>query len=253
MTEAENAIVVDQVSIDYGTQRAVDNVSFTVRNGERFVLMGRSGCGKSTLLKTVGGFIQPTQGTVTVAGKPVAAPGPDRMVVWQDLHQLFAWKTIEANVAYPLQLAGMPKAEAMQRAKSWVERVGLTRALGQFPHQLSGGMQQRVAIARAFAANPKVLLMDEPFSALDALTRHRLQDEVIALQEQSGTTVLFVSHDVAEAARVGHRILVLSPHPGRVKQLVQGGGDGLETTLRDLIHDETLGDEYEEELEMLHG
>ena len=129
----------------------------------------------------------------------------------------------------------------------------LTRALGQFPHQLSGGMQQRVAIARAFAANPKVLLMDEPFSALDALTRHRLQDEVIALQEQSGTTVLFVSHDVAEAARVGHRILVLSPHPGRVKQLVQGGGDGLETTLRDLIHDETLGDEDEEELEMLHG
>ena len=253
MTEVDNAIVVDQVSIDYGTQRAVDNVSFTVRNGERFVLMGRSGCGKSTLLKTVGGFIQPTQGTITVAGQPVAAPGPDRMVVWQDLHQLFAWKSIEANVAYPLLLAGVPKAEAMQRAKSWVERVGLTRALGQFPHQLSGGMQQRVAIARAFAANPKVLLMDEPFSALDALTRHRLQDEVIALQEQSGTTVLFVSHDVAEAARVGHRILVLSPHPGRVKQLVQGGGDGLETTLRDLNHDETLGDEDEEELEMLHG
>ena len=254
MADAQHAIVVDKVSIDYGKQRAVDSVSFSVRNGERFVLMGRSGCGKSTLLKTIGGFIKPTAGTVTVAGKQVHAPGPDRMVVWQDLHQLFAWKTIEANVAYPLLLAGVDKKEAMQRAIAWVERVGLGRALGQYPHQLSGGMQQRVAIARAFAAKPAVLLMDEPFSALDALTRHRLQDEVIALQEQAGTTVLFVSHDVAEAARVGHRILVLSPHPGRVKSLVEGGSANLETTLRDMIHDEHDGgiDEEFEEIEAMH-
>lgn len=243
-------IKAENVCIDYGKQRAVDGVSFSVNKGEIFVLMGQSGCGKSTLLKTVGGYIKPSSGTVLVDGKPVQAPGPDRMVVWQDLHQLFAWKTVEENVAYPLLLAGVAKKEAMEIALVWVEKVGLTRALGQHPHQLSGGMQQRVAIARGFAANPAVLLMDEPFSALDALTRHRLQDEVIALQQQSGTTVLFVSHDVNEAARVGHRILVLSPHPGRVKALLQGGREGLAETLRDLIHDEH--GEIEDE-EVCHG
>ena len=233
-----SAIVAQGVTVNYGQTHAVENVSFAVSQGERFVLMGRSGCGKSTLLKAVGGFITPTAGAIYVNGQRVTAPGPDRMVVWQDMHQLFAWKTVLANVAYPLLLAGMPKQQATEQARIWLDRVALTRALCQYPHQLSGGMQQRVAIARGFAANPAVLLLDEPFSALDALTRYKLQDEVIALQQQAGTTVLFVSHDVAEAARVGQRILVLSPHPGRVKATLTGGGAEVADQLRELIHDE---------------
>ena len=208
MADAQHAIVVDKVSIDYGKQRAVDSVSFSVRNGERFVLMGRSGCGKSTLLKTIGGFIKPTAGTVTVAGKQVHAPGPDRMVVWQDLHQLFAWKTIEANVAYPLLLAGVDKKEAMQRAISWVERVGLSRALGQYPHQLSGGMQQRVAIARALAMQPAIMLFDEPTSALDP----ELTVEVLRTIRQLAAehiTMLVVTHEMAFAREVAHRVLFM--------------------------------------------
>jgi NitT/TauT family transport system ATP-binding protein len=231
------AISVDSVSVDFGKVRAVDKVSFEIAQGERLVLMGRSGCGKSTLLKAVGGFIAPSEGVVLVAGRKAKSPGPDRMVVWQDDQQLFPWKTIESNVAYPMELAGVPKGEARSRALQWLDRVGLTRALGHFPHQLSGGMRQRVSIARGFAANPAVLLMDEPFSALDALTRSKLQDELIKLQESAGTSVLFVSHDVAEAARVGCRVIVLEPHPGRVKAVVKGGVEGAERAIRDLIYE----------------
>lgn len=247
MSSEPTAVSAQKLSIDYGKTRVVDEVSFSVKRGEIFVIMGQSGCGKSTLLKTIGGYIKPSGGELLVNGRPVGPPGPDRMVVWQDLHQLFYWKTVVENVAYPLLIAGQSKKQARETALNWIERVGLTRAQNHFPHQLSGGMQQRVALARGFAANPAALLLDEPFSALDALSRHRLQEEVISLQRQSGTTVLFVSHDVNEAARVGDRILVLSPHPGRVKSELVGGSTGLADALRDLIHDEGSPEDDEEE------
>lgn len=239
MEPSKYALEVQDLSLDYSNggkvTRAVERVSFTIVSGKRLVLMGHSGCGKSTILKAVGGFIKASEGNIQVYGKPVKAPGPDRMVIWQDLDQLLPWKTIETNVAYPLLLAGTPKAEAHERASHWIQRVGLARAMGHYPHQLSGGMKQRVAIARGFASKPSILLMDEPFSALDALTRHQLQDELIALQEESNITLLFVSHDVAEAARIGNHIIVLASHPGRVKATLTGGDTGLEEHLRELI------------------
>ncbi len=240
-TPSDNALEVNDVSLDYTTHgkitRAVECVSFVIPTGQRLVLMGHSGCGKSTLLKAVGGFLQATEGNIKVYGRPVQAPGPDRMIIWQDLDQLLPWKTIEANVAYPLLLVGTSKAEAKERALYWIHKVGLDRALGNYPHQLSGGMKQRVAIARGFAAKPAVLLMDEPFSALDALTRHQLQDELITLQEESNITLLFVSHDASEAIRIGQHILVLSPHPGRVKALLDNSkpGTGIEKQLHNLL------------------
>lgn len=236
-----NSIEVRNVFIDYGVSHAVDNVSFDVANGERFVLMGRSGCGKSTLLKAIGGFVPIESGSINVNGHSVSKPSPSRVMVWQDLAQLLPWKNAESNVAWPLILANVPKKEAYERARNWLNRVGLSDAAKKYPHELSGGMLQRVALARAFALNPEVLLMDEPFSALDALSREKLQDEVIALQEQEGTTVVFVSHDCAEGARVGNRILVLSPHPGHVKTIIVANAESpadLEEHLRTLIHEE---------------
>lgn len=217
---AEQVLELQVVTIDHMASgrkiRAVEEISFKVGLGERFVLMGRSGCGKTTLLKAVGGFIQPNQGNIILNGKSIKKPGPDRMIIWQDLDQLLPWKTVEENVAYALVMKGFRKKEALTIANEWLERVGLGQSSKRYPHELSGGMKQRTAIARGFAAKPQLLLMDEPFSALDALTRHRLQDELIALQEKFQVSVLFVSHDVNEAVRVGTHILVLSPAPGKV-------------------------------------
>lgn len=242
-------IDVKEVNIDYGPSHAVEDISFEVAKGERFVLMGRSGCGKSTLLKAIGGFVPITSGSIKVNGHSVSKPSPSRIMVWQDLAQLLPWKNVESNVAWPLLLAKIPKKEAFERARNWIDRVGLSKAAKNYPHQLSGGMSQRVALARAFALNPEVLLMDEPFSALDALIREKLQDVVIALQEQEGTTVVFVSHDCAEGARVGNRILVLSPHPGRVKSIIKAENKSpaeLEEHLRGLIHEE---DDHNDQLQ----
>jgi|APCry1669189733_1035249.scaffolds.fasta_scaffold00008_18 NitT/TauT family transport system ATP-binding protein len=231
---------VKNASIEYRTGRrktvlAVDNVSFDVRKGECLALIGRSGCGKSTILKAIGGYLKPSQGQILLNGQPIHRPGPDRMVVWQDFDQLFPWKSIEENVAYALLKQNIAHAEALERAIQWLDVVGLKQALGQYPHELSGGMKQRVAIARGFAANPAILLMDEPFSALDALTRLKLQDELIELQQRFGTTVVFVSHDIEEAAKVGTRVLVLSPHPGRVKATLTAQTPNLVETMRSLI------------------
>jgi NitT/TauT family transport system ATP-binding protein len=192
-------------------------VSFDVRDGDRFVLLGPSGCGKSTLLKAVGGFIEPAEGRIMLRGKPVLRPGPDRMMVFQEFDQLLPWKTVLENVAFPLIVAGSAKrAEAFERARAYVEKVGLARAMEAYPHTLSGGMKQRVAIARAMAMKPDILLMDEPYAALDALTRRRMQEELLSLWDDIGFTTLFVTHSIEEAIIVGSRILVLSPHPGQV-------------------------------------
>jgi len=234
---------VQQASIDYLSGyrrvRAIERVSFDVIKGECLALIGRSGCGKSTLLKAIGGYIKPSEGRILLNGEPIRRPGPDRMVVWQDFDQLFPWKTIEDNVAYALLKQGVKRADALERAAQWLAVVGLTTAMGRYPHELSGGMKQRVAIARGFAANPQVLLMDEPFSALDALTRLKLQDELLNIQQRFGTTVVFVSHDIEEAAKMGSRVLVLSPHPGQVKATLLGQQPGLLERMRALIFDES--------------
>ncbi|MGZ3730860.1 MAG: ABC transporter ATP-binding protein [Bdellovibrionota bacterium] len=211
-----SALAVKDLSVRYGRGGvlAVDRVSFEVASGARTILMGRSGCGKSTILKAVGGFLAASAGSVLVDGALVKAPGPDRFVVWQDQEQLLPWKSVLANVAYPLEMRGQRDARSV--AREWLNKVGLARALGQYPHELSGGMKMRVAIARGFAAGPKVLLMDEPFSALDALTREKMQDLLMRLQEETRLTLLFVTHDLSEAVRLGQRVVVLSSHPGRV-------------------------------------
>ncbi len=210
------------VSLEYRSGahvvRAADSVSFDVHQGDRFVLLGPSGCGKSSLLKAVGGFIKPAAGTIALGGCAVAGPGPDRVAVFQEFDQLPPWKTVRQNVMFPLLASRRAsRREAEERAMHWIGRVGLGRFADAYPHTLSGGMKQRVAIARALAMQPQVLLMDEPFAALDALTRRKMQEELGLLWEEARFTLLFVTHSIEEALVVGNRILLLSPHPGRVR------------------------------------
>ncbi|MDQ0626528.1 MULTISPECIES: ABC transporter ATP-binding protein [Paraburkholderia] len=219
---SEKLLAVENVSLEYRTRerivRATHEVSFDVYGGDRFVLLGPSGCGKSTLLKAVGGFIEPSSGTISLDGQLVRGPGADRIVVFQEFDQLPPWKTVLQNVAFPLRVAKkLARAEANERALHYLDKVGLAAFANAYPHTLSGGMKQRVAIARALAMQPRVLLMDEPFAALDALTRRKMQEELLRLWEEVNFTLLFVTHSIEEALVVGNRILLLSPHPGRVR------------------------------------
>jgi NitT/TauT family transport system ATP-binding protein len=219
------------VTIEYpsagGTVRATEDVSFEVWRGDRFVLLGPSGCGKSTLLKAVGGFIAPRAGSLVLNGRTITAPGPDRIVVFQEFDQLPPWKTVKQNVMFPMLASGTPRREADARALHWIAKVGLGRFADAYPHTLSGGMKARVSIARALAMQPDILLMDEPFAALDALTRRRMQEELQALWDEARFTMLFVTHSIEEALVVGNRILLLSPHPGRVRAEVNSHQFGL--------------------------
>jgi len=223
---------VDGVSIDYRTHervvRATHRVSFDVHAGDRFVLLGASGCGKSTLLKAVAGFITPSEGEIRLQGRTLTQPGPDRVVVFQEFDQLPPWKTVRENVAFPL-LASRTcgRAEAAERAALYLEKVGLSRFADVHPHQLSGGMKQRVAIARALAMQPQVLLMDEPFAALDALTHRRMQEELLGLWDEFRFTLIFVTHSIEEALVVGNRVAILSPHPGRLRAEINSHAYGL--------------------------
>jgi NitT/TauT family transport system ATP-binding protein len=208
--------------------RATHRVSFDVHRADRFVLLGPSGCGKSTLLKAVGGFIAPTSGQISMDGRAVLRPAPDRIAVFQEFDQLPAWKTVLENVMFPLLASGRAsRAEARETALHWLHKVGLERFAGAYPHTLSGGMKQRVAIARALAMQPRVLLMDEPFAALDALTRRRMQELLASLWEEVRFTLLFVTHSIEEALVVGNRVLLLSPHPGRVRAEINAHQFGL--------------------------
>ncbi len=248
---------VEGVTLQYKTKEhlvtAAYRVDFDVLKSDRFVLLGPSGCGKSTLLKAIGGYMKPVEGTITLKGKEIGKPGPDRMMVFQEFDQLLPWKTVRENVAFPLRASGrLTRKAADERALHYIDKVNLGKFADSYPHMLSGGMKARVAIARGMAMEPDILLMDEPFAALDALTRRKMQDELLLLWEDTKFTVLFVTHSIPEAVKIGNRILLLSPHPGQVKaELNSAGSDepdprtGL--TLSDSIHRLLFADEVEEE------
>ena len=204
---------------DGSTVPALRDVSITTDPGEFVVLVGPSGCGKSTLLNVAAGMIRPDKGTATLDGKPITAPGPDRAMVFQD-HGLFPWLTARQNVEFGLKMAGVGGGERGDRADAALKMVHLSQSGGRLIHELSGGMRQRVAIARALVMDPAVLLMDEPFAALDAQTRTLLHEQVQDLWVRTRKTVLFVTHSVGEAVRLADRIVVLHAHPGRVRRQI---------------------------------
>ncbi|MFB6808169.1 ABC transporter ATP-binding protein [Streptomyces sp. NPDC056387] len=208
-------VTLDRLSVAYGGTPVLDPVDLDLPAGSFTALLGPSGCGKSTVLGAVAGFVTPAGGGVTAGAGPVRGPGPDRGVVFQH-YALFPWRTARGNVEFALKRLGLPRAERRRRALAALAEVGLAEGAEKYPAQLSGGMQQRVALARALAAEPEVLLMDEPFGALDTLTRTRMQALLRQLWQRRGTTVLFVTHDIDEALALAQRVVVLGGTPGRV-------------------------------------
>jgi len=214
-------IELSGITYEYATgERAVvalRDVSFGVAESEFVCVVGRSGCGKTTLLNIVAGFLEPTKGVIRIAGRTVSGRGLDRGIVFQDFAQLFPWRTAQRNVEFGLEMKGRSHAERMQTAQRFLKLVGLDGFAAAYPHELSGGMQQRVAIARALAYNPSVLLMDEPFAALDALTRDEMQSMLVHVWRETKKTVIYVTHNVAEAVYLADRIVILTPHPGTLR------------------------------------
>jgi ABC-type nitrate/sulfonate/bicarbonate transport system ATPase subunit len=195
---------------------ALSDINLSVAQGEFICIIGASGCGKSTLLRIVAGFETLSTGEMHVMGKTIAGPGPDRGMVFQD-YALFPWLSVAANIAYGPRQAGLPKAEIAELTERYLDMVGLQKFRNRYPHELSGGMKQRVAIARVLANDPAVILMDEPFGALDAITRNGLQESLLHIWEKARKTILFITHSVDEAVYLADRVIVLSPHPGRLK------------------------------------
>lgn len=219
-------VSASHVYLDYVHGKAhgatiVEDVSFLIERGEKFVIIGPSGCGKTTLLKAIAGFLKPHQGEILVNDLPVKRPGPDRAFVFQDFEQLFAWRTVLGNIVYALQAAkGTPKREAIEKARYYLELVQVAAAADKYPHQLSGGMKQRAALARGLALEPDILLMDEPFGALDAITRNQLQLELNEIWRRTNVTIVLVTHSIQEAVFLGHRVMVMSSSPARIREIV---------------------------------
>jgi len=218
-------IVIDRVTHTYRPAHgravlALADVSLEVRPREFLALLGPSGCGKSTLLYLIGGFLPTQAGRIVVEGKPVSAPGPDRGIVFQHF-ALFPWKTVRANVLYGLERQRLPRVERARRAQAFIDLVGLNGFEESYPSQLSGGMKQRTALARTLAFDPSILLMDEPFGALDAQTRALMQTELLGIWQRTPKTVIFVTHDVQEAVYLADRVAVMSARPGRIKAIVE--------------------------------
>ena len=205
-----------------GAQReftAIQNVEFSVKEGEFITLVGPSGCGKSTLLDLLTGLTQPTKGRILIDGREITGPGLDRGIVFQQ-YALFPWKTARGNIEFGLEAKGIPKSQWKEQAEYYLDLVGLKHFADRYPHELSGGMKQRVAIARSLAFNPDVLLMDEPFAALDAQTRETLQTELLRIWKKTGKTIIFITHGIDEAVYLGERVVVLTANPGTVKKIV---------------------------------
>jgi NitT/TauT family transport system ATP-binding protein len=220
-TSTEDKIVVSGFRHFFATAdgpvQATDYVDLTIRAGEFVTLVGPSGCGKTTLLKAMAGFIRPTEGTIQCDGRPVRGPGRDRGVVFQEL-AILPWRTVRRNIGHGLEIIGMARAERAQRVQRLIDLTGLTGFEDRYPHELSGGMRQRVAVARTWAADPDVILMDEPFAAVDAMTRLTLQEELARLCAATRKTVFFITHSVDEAVFLGDRVLVMTRRPGRIKR-----------------------------------
>jgi len=239
-----------------GSVTALRDIAFEVRQREFISVIGPSGCGKSTLIRIVSGLETCTTGAVLIDGKPVLGPGPDRGMVFQ-AYTLFPWLTVKANVMFGPNMKGVPKAQAEARADEWLRVVGLTRFADHYPNQLSGGMKQRVAIARALANEPRILLMDEPFGALDAQTRASMQAHLLEICASVDITILFITHDLDEAIYLSDRIVVLGAHPGRVLEVIEvpvphprsvdqflsGPFLATKARLEELIHHRAGGDE----------
>lgn len=213
--------------------RALENVDIDVRKGEFLCVVGPSGCGKSTLISAIAGFIKPKAGRITLDGKDVRGPGADRGVVFQE-YALLPWRTVLENVALGLKIRGMALREREERARHFLSMVGLSDAVHRFPHQLSGGMKQRAAVARTLAGEPEIVLMDEPFAAIDAQNRLVLQEELLRLWSTLNLTVLFVTHSVDEAAFLADRIVIMAPRPGRVSAIIDAPIDRASRTWPDI-------------------
>jgi NitT/TauT family transport system ATP-binding protein len=220
MPEGSDIITIDGVSKVFrsgaSTIHALGDTSLHIGKGEFICLIGASGCGKSTLLRLIGGFETPTQGHVRMWDADVAGPGPDRGMVFQD-YALFPWLTVRGNIAFGPKARGLHRKVVLATTNRFMEMVGLTKFADAYPHQLSGGMKQRVAIARVLANDAQVILMDEPFGALDAMTRERLQEELLELWQRTGLTVVFVTHAIEEAILLADRVVVMTPGPGRIQ------------------------------------
>ena len=219
-------IVVEELSHHFVSEQtgdavhAVDGIDLQIEEGEFVTVVGPSGCGKSTLLKAIAGLIAPTGGRVTCDGDLVRGPGKDRGVVFQDL-AILPWRTVRRNIAHGLEIQKVPKAEREERVAYYVDLMGLSGFEDHYPHQLSGGMKQRVAVARTWAADPPVILMDEPFAAVDAQTRITLQEVLLRISTASHNTLMFITHNVDEAVFLADRVVVMSRRPGRVKTIVK--------------------------------
>jgi NitT/TauT family transport system ATP-binding protein len=225
--DIESIVQLSHVYLDYHNggrgqgATIVEDVNFSIRRGEKFVIIGPSGCGKTTLIKAIGGFLKPRQGQVLVNGEPVKRPGPDRAFVFQDFEQLFAWRTVLDNIVYALRVTKhLSRRAAIDKARFYLELVDVAAAEDKYPHMLSGGMKQRAALARALALEPDILLMDEPFGALDAITRNQLQLELNDIWKRTGVTIVLVTHSIQEAVFLGHHVMVMSSSPARILEIV---------------------------------
>jgi NitT/TauT family transport system ATP-binding protein len=220
---APAAVTIEKIGMRF-TQRGqrqtvLDDINLEIAPGEFFVIVGPSGCGKTTLLRILQGLVKPTEGRILVGGRRVEGPGTDRGFVFQQ-DALYPWRTVERNIVFGLELQGVAKRVARERASEMVELVGLKGFETYYPHELSGGMRQRVNLARAMAIEPQILLMDEPFAALDALTRETMQQELLRISAAAGTTIVFITHQLEEAVLLGDRVAVFSARPGRVREIL---------------------------------
>ncbi|MEZ5923799.1 MAG: ABC transporter ATP-binding protein [Hyphomicrobiaceae bacterium] len=222
-TATDNAVAVRNVSKAYGDVEALRSLSLDFPRGQLTSLLGPSGCGKTTLLKIIAGLLKADDGEVEVGGKAVSGPGPDRSFVFQDF-ALLPWSNVLRNVAFGLELRRVPKAEREETARRLIKQVGLAGFEMRYPHELSGGMRQRVGLARALAVDADVVLMDEPFSAVDEQTRRKFQEDLLTLVRNESKTFIFVTHSIEEAVYVSDQIAILLPRPSRVSEIIRPGG-----------------------------